>query len=133
MSLQPKEPEKEAGREARQAYLQFARSVVGEPNLDYTKLYQRFAQNDWAAIKLDDSVAIAALKSGHSATEVFRFLHQSPYMQYQIHEKQVAVSVMSRYAESTVRQAMQQAKGTQVTQTHQNREQTRQPEQDLER
>ena len=95
-------------------------------------LYQRFAQNDWAAIKLDDSVAIAALKSGHSVPEAFRLLHQSPYMQYQIHEKQVAVATMSRYAESTVRQALQQVKEAQIVPQH-RQERTRQSEEDLER
>jgi hypothetical protein len=76
MAAKPKEPENAAGQQARQHYLEQARRVVGEANLDYAALYQRFAQNDWAAIKLDDSVALAALKAvlaqgsgGDSASE----------------------------------------------------------------
>jgi hypothetical protein len=103
----PKEPEKLAGQEARQTYLVFARAVIGETSVDYATLYQRFAPNDWAAIKLDDGVALAALKSGYAAKDVVGFLHQSPYVQHQIHAGQIPVATMTQYAKSTVQKALQ--------------------------
>jgi hypothetical protein len=57
-------------------------------------------------IKLDDGVALAALKSGYSAKDVVDFLHQSPYVQHQIHVGQVLVATMTQY-ESTVQKALQ--------------------------
>jgi hypothetical protein len=84
VTFSPKEPEKPARRKARHTYLVFARGVIGETNVDYTTLYQRFAPNDWAAIKPDDGVALAALKSGCAAKAVVSFLHQSPYVQHQV-------------------------------------------------
>ncbi|MEO1404232.1 MAG: hypothetical protein AAFV72_23685 [Cyanobacteria bacterium J06635_1] len=117
MSLKPKEPETEAGKKARQDYLKVVRQVIGEPDLDYTTLYERFVQNDWAAIKLDDAVAVAALKAGQSAKAVFTLLLQSPYVQHQVHIKQVVGAVMGRYVESTVRQALIQLQGRKVVVT----------------
>jgi hypothetical protein len=113
VTFTPKEPEKLAGQEARQTYLVFARAVIGETNVDYATLYQRFAHNDWAAIKLDDGVALAALKSGYSAKDVVGFLHQSPYVQHQIHVGQVPVATMTQYAKSTVQKALQALSQTQ--------------------
>jgi hypothetical protein len=107
VTFTPKEPEKLAGQEARQTYLVFARAVIGETSVDYATLYQRFAPNDWAAIKLDDGVALAALKSGYAAKDVVGFLHQSPYVQHQIHAQQVPVATMTQYAKSTVQKAME--------------------------
>ena len=107
MVLHPKEPEKEAGKKARQAYLTLAQQVIGESSLDYTMLYQRFAQNDWAAIKLDDSVAAAALKQGFSPKETAVVLHQGPYMQYQVHQQKAPVPAMRQYIKATVMQAVQ--------------------------
>jgi hypothetical protein len=107
VTFTPKEPEKPAGREARQTYLVFARGVIGETAVDYTTLYQRFAPNDWAAIKLDDGVALAALKSGYAAKDIVGFLHQSPYVQHQIHVGQVPVATMTQYAKATVQKALQ--------------------------
>ena len=107
MTFTPKEPKKPAGQEARQTYLVFARAVIGETNVDYSTLYQRFAPNDWAAIKLDDGVALAALKSGYAAKDAVGFLHQSPYVQHQIHVGQVPVATMTQYAKSTVQKALQ--------------------------
>jgi hypothetical protein len=107
VTLPPKEPEKSAGREARHTYLVFARGVIGETNVDYATVYQRFAPNDWAAIKLDDGVALAALKSGYSAKDIVGFLHQSPYVQHQIHGGQVPVATMTQYAKATVQKALQ--------------------------
>ena len=114
--LSPKEPEKPAGQEARQTYLVFARGVIGEPSVDYTTLYQRFAPNDWAALKLDDGVALAALQSGYAAKAVVGFLHQSPYVQHQIHAGQVPVATMTQYAKATVQKVMQALHQTQTTQ-----------------
>jgi hypothetical protein len=116
VTFTPKEPEKPAGREARQTYLVFARGVIGESSVDYTTLYQRFAPNDWAAIKLDDGVALAALRSGYAAKAVVGFLHQSPYVQHQIHVGQIPVATMTQYAKSTVQKALQVLGQTQGTQ-----------------
>jgi hypothetical protein len=107
MVLTPKEPENEVGKKARQHYLETARKVIGEAAMDYTTLYQRFAQNDWAAVKLDEAVALTALKSGASPKEVVAALHQSPYIQYQVHQNKVPLAPMSQYVKSTVQQAVQ--------------------------
>ncbi len=58
-------------------------------------------------MKLDDGVALAALKSGYSAKDVVGFLHQSPYVQHQIHVGQVTVATMTQYAKATVQKALQ--------------------------
>jgi hypothetical protein len=107
MPLKPKEPSNEAGKQARQQYLEHAQKITGDAGLDYNTLYQRFAQNDWAAIKLDDAIALAALKSGHSPKEVVGILHQSPYLQYQVHGNKVPLAPMSQYVRSTVMKAVQ--------------------------
>jgi hypothetical protein len=106
MSLKPKEPSHELGLQARNQYLEQARSVVGEPNIDYTAVYQRFAQNDWAAMQLDKSVVEAALKNGTSAKAVVETLHQGPYIQYQVHHKKVPKQVMTQYAKGLVIQEL---------------------------
>jgi hypothetical protein len=116
VTFTPKDPEKPAGQEARQTYLVFARAVIGETAIDYSTLYQRFAPNDWAAIKLDDGVALAALKSGYAAKDVVGFLHQSPYVQHQIHVSRVPVATMTQYAKSTVQKALQALGQTQDVQ-----------------
>lgn len=123
VSLTPKEPEKLAGKEARQTYLVFARAVIGETRVDYTTLYQRFAPNDWAAIKLDDAVTLAALKSGYAPKDVVGFLHQSPYVQHQIHHRETPVAMMTQYAKATVQKAMQELQGaTRRQQGNQNQQ-----------
>ncbi|MEO0759484.1 MAG: hypothetical protein AAFY78_21725 [Cyanobacteria bacterium J06648_16] len=109
---QPKSTETEAGAKARQGYLEMAQKVVGDADMDYTDLYQRFVLNDWAAIKLDDSVAMAALKSGKSPKEASILLIQGPYVQHQVHVKQVATLTMSRYVQSTVQRAFRQLQGS---------------------
>ena len=101
-TLIPKEPENESGKEARQTYLVFARAVIREMSVDYPTLYQRFVGNDWAAIKLDEEVGKTALKAGYAPKDVVQFLHQSPYVQHQIHQKQVPVKSMTRYVVSLV-------------------------------
>jgi len=124
VSLTPKEPEKPAGQEARQTYLVFARAVIGETGVNYATLYQRFAPHDWAAIKLDDAVALAALKSGYIPNDVVGFLHQSPYVQHQIHARQTPVATMTQYAKATVMTALQLLEKTQTFQ-RQKQERTR--------
>ena len=106
-TLIPKAPENESGKEARQTYLVFARAVIREMSVDYPTLYQRFVGNDWAAIKLDEEVGKTALKAGYAPKDVVQFLHQSPYVQHQIHQKQVPVKSMTRYAVSLVTEAVQ--------------------------
>ena len=101
--LTPKEPESEVGRKARQAYLQFAQRVIGESTLDYPTLYRRFAENDWAAIKLDEAV----LRAGFSPKSAVGILHQGPYLQFQVHHNKVPLAPMSQYVRSTVLTAMQ--------------------------
>jgi hypothetical protein len=107
MALTPKTPETEAGIEARQQYLALAREIIGDAQMDYTMLYQRFAENDWAAIKLDDEVAQRALKGGQAPKTVVGILYQSPYMQHQVHHNRVPIPPMHQYARSTVWMAMQ--------------------------
>lgn len=109
MTLRPKEPAKPLGQQARQHYLTQAHHVIGE-ELDYLTLYQRFALNDWAAVKLDDAVALAALKAGMSPRDTVNMLHQGPYVQYQVHVQQVPVLAMSQYARGTVIQALHHLK-----------------------
>ncbi|MEM1279433.1 MAG: hypothetical protein AAGG53_05275 [Cyanobacteria bacterium P01_H01_bin.152] len=116
MALTPKIPETEAGQEARQQYLELAQQVIGDAKVDYTALYQRFAENDWAAVKLDDAVALKGLKAGHSPKTVAGILHQSPYVQHQVHHKRVPVAPMSQYVRSTVMKVLQQWKQAQSTQ-----------------
>jgi hypothetical protein len=110
MTLTPKPPQHDAGRHARQQYLEQARAVIGEAELSYDTLYQRFAQNEWAALQLDEAVAKAALRAGHAPKQVAGMLHQSPYLQYQVHENHVPLSPMSRYVRATVLTLLQQMK-----------------------
>ncbi|MEM1238642.1 MAG: hypothetical protein AAGI45_02260 [Cyanobacteria bacterium P01_H01_bin.26] len=112
MGLIPKEPENERGVLARQQYLELARVVIGEPQIAYGTLYERFAQNDWAAVKLDEAVALKGLTTGHSPKAVVRILHQSPYMQHQVHQNKVPLAPMSQYVRSTVMKLWQQVKTT---------------------
>jgi hypothetical protein len=116
MELTPKTPETEVGRQARQQYLTLAREVIGEEDLDYTTLYQRFAENDWAAIKLDDAVALQGLKAGFTPKEVAVCLLQSPYIQHQIHHNRVPAAPMTQYAKGTVIKMLQQLRVTQSAQ-----------------
>jgi hypothetical protein len=108
MMLQPKEPAKEVGRRSRQLYLEHARQAIGDEALDYLTLYQQFAFNDWAAIKLDETVALSALKSGILLKDAVNMLHQGPYIQHQVHIKQVPVLAMSQYARGVVLQVWHQ-------------------------
>jgi hypothetical protein len=116
MTLKPKTPEKEAGKEARRQYLALAQQVIGDPQMDYDTLYQRFAENDWAAIKLDDAVSLKALKAGYEPKAVVGILHQSPYVQHQVHQNKVPAAPMSQYVRSTVMKVMQQWKVAQPSQ-----------------
>ncbi|MEO1396250.1 MAG: hypothetical protein AAFV90_25420 [Cyanobacteria bacterium J06634_5] len=116
MSLKPKQPSNESGKAARQQYLDLAKRVTGEANLDYDTLYQRFAENDWAAVKLDDAVASLSLKAGNSPKQTVGILHQSPYLQHQVHQRKVPLAPMSQYVRSTVLKTVQQQKQTQSQQ-----------------
>jgi hypothetical protein len=110
MVLEPKKPSNEAGKAARQQYLDLAKRVTGEANLDYETLYQRFAENDWAAVKLDDAVALLSLKAGNSPKQTVGILHQSPYLQHQVHHRNVPLAPMSQYVRATVLKGIQQLK-----------------------
>ena len=133
MPIKPKEPDNSAGQQARQRYLELSRRLIGEPKLDYTTLYQRFATNDWAAVKLDDAIALSALKSGSTPKETVAILHQSPYLQHQIHQNKVPLAPMSQYVRSTVLKAVQQLQKSQAfEQTLQQRSRQRQTGMELE-
>jgi hypothetical protein len=132
MALTPKTPETEAGQEARQQYLELAQQVIGDTQVDYTALYQRFAENDWAAVKLDDAVALKGLKAGHSPKAVVGILHQSPYVQHQVHHNRVPVAPMSQYVRSTVMKVLQQWKQAQATQAQPGQRRQQQTGLDLE-
>ena len=112
MSDLPKPPDTrtEAAKAARESYLELARRVIGEPTIDYTQLYQRFIQNEWSAIKLDDEVSLAALKSGKSPKDDCIALLQGPYVQHQVYVKDVLRDTMTRYVKATVREALKQFK-----------------------
>ena len=114
--LEPKEPSNDAGKAARQQYLDLAKRVTGDAKLDYATLYQRFAENDWAAVKLDDAVAALSLKAGNSPKQTVGILHQSPYLQYQVHHHNVPLAPMSQYVRSTVLKTVQQQKRSQPQQ-----------------
>ena len=116
MSLEPKTPSNESGKVARQQYLDLAKRVTGEANLDYDTLYQRFAENDWAAVKLDDAVASLSLRVGNSPKQTVGILHQSPYLQHQVHRRNVPLAPMSQYVCSTVLKTFQQQKQAQSQQ-----------------
>jgi hypothetical protein len=131
MALTPKTPETDTGIEARQQYLALAREIIGDPSMDYTTLYQRFAENDWAAIKLDDEVAQRALKGGQAPKTVVGILYQSPYMQHQVHHNRVPIPPMHQYARSTVWMAMQKT-GIGIKGKGQGQVQPRQRQVDLE-
>ena len=113
MSLKPKQPSNELGKAARQQYLELAKRVTGEANLDYATLYRRFAENDWAAVKLDDAIASLSLKAGNSPKKTVGILHQSPYLQHQVHHRNVPLAPMSQYVRSTVLKTVQQQKQAQ--------------------
>ncbi|MEN8446990.1 MAG: hypothetical protein ABG776_18490 [Cyanobacteria bacterium J06555_13] len=116
MGFKPKQPSNESGKAARQQYLELAQRITGEANLDYDTLYQRFAENDWAAVKLDDAVASLSLKVGNSPKQTVGILHQSPYLQHQVHQRNVPLAPMSQYVRSTVLKTVQQQKQTQSQQ-----------------
>jgi hypothetical protein len=129
MVLEPKKPSNEAGQAARQQYLDLAKRVTGEANLDYETLYQRFAENDWAAVKLDDAISSLSLKTGNSPKQTVGILHQSPYLQHQVHHRNVPLAPMSQYVRSTVLKSVQQLKQTQsLTSETQNRSTSRKSE-----
>ena len=116
MSLKPKQPSNESGKVARQQYLALAKRITGEANLDYDTLYQSFDENDWAAVKLDDAVASLSLRMGNSPKQTVGILHQSPYLQHQVHQRNVPLAPMSQYVRSTVLKTVQQQKQTQSQQ-----------------
>ena len=116
MSLKPKQPSNESGKVARQQYLDLAKRITGEANLDYDTLYERFAENDWAAVKLDDAVASLSLRTGNSPKQTVGILHQSPYLQHQVHHHNVPLAPMSQYVRSTVLKTVQQQRQVQSQQ-----------------
>jgi hypothetical protein len=128
MTLTPKQPSNETGKAARQQYLDLAKRITGEANLDYETLYQRFAENDWAAVKLDDAVASLSLKAGNSPKQTVGILHQSPYLQHQVHHRNVPLAPMSQYVRSTVLKGVQQLKQTQSSLETQSRHASRKSE-----
>ena len=76
-----------------------------------SELYQRFIVNEWAAIKLDDEVALVALETWEPElwTSFFTLL-QGPFIQYQVYEKGMVKLAMTRYARCTVHEAFMRFK-----------------------
>jgi hypothetical protein len=77
MPLKSKEPENEAGKQARQQYLEHAQKITGDASLDYNTLYQRFAQNDWAAIKLHGNKVPLAPMSQYVRSTVMKAVQKT--------------------------------------------------------
>lgn len=102
MTLTPKELEYDCGRKARTEYWEYAQAVIGDSDLDYPKMYSQFVENEWACIKLDEAVALTALRAGRLPREVGGMLLQGPYIQLQVHHHQVSANLMTYYARAIV-------------------------------
>ena len=116
-ALEPREPETERGRLAREQYLSAARVVLGEAKLSYADLYQRYSgsgsETQQAAQTLDQAIARAALTTGNSPRMVIQLLAQGPFTQRQTcnlspEEKQAALPRLLQYAQATVEGVQQQ-------------------------
>jgi hypothetical protein len=110
MALIPRDPQYDDSRQARAEYLEYAQIVIGEPSLDYSTLYGRFVENEWACIELDKAVAHEALGSGRLPVEIASLLHQGPYIQVQVHHNQVPLIPLTYYARGIVMEQMLKAK-----------------------
>ncbi len=109
----PREPETDKARQMREQYLSFAKSVLGNAMLNYTDLYQRYLGNAAGARSLDQSVAIAALKSGLDPKTTIQLLAQGPITQVQTRSltpdaRKAALPGILKYTQSTVDQAQRQ-------------------------
>ena len=109
MTLTPKEPEYDCGRKARIEYWEYAQAVIGDSELDYPTMYGRFAENDWACIKLDEALVLKALRARRLPREVGSMLLQGPYIQLQVHHHQVSANLMTYYARAIVMAQMLKA------------------------
>lgn len=110
MSILPKpsDTRSETAKAARESYLDLARQMIGEPTIDYTQLYQRFIQNGWSGVKLDDEVSLTALQSGKSPKDKYLTLLQGPYVQHQVYVKDMPKAAMTRYEKATVQEVLNQ-------------------------
>lgn len=84
----------------REGYMKYAQRVTGNPDLQFEKLYRQASQNEWSAQRLDKAVLAEAINSGEQKPQ--QFLAQSPYVQYQLNEKQVSHNSMIQYARAIV-------------------------------
>ncbi|MEL7011313.1 MAG: hypothetical protein AAGM29_22385, partial [Cyanobacteria bacterium J06588_4] len=57
-----------------------------------------------------------SLKVGNSPKQTVGILHQSPYLQHQVHQRNVPLAPMSQYVRSTVLKTVQQQKQVQSQQ-----------------
>ena len=114
---EPREPETEKGRLAREQYLSSARAILGEPKLSYADLYQRYSgsgsETQQAAQSLDQAIARAALDSGNTPRMVIQLLAQGLFTQRQTYnlspeEKQAALPKLLQYTQATVEGVQQQ-------------------------
>lgn len=113
----PREPETDKARLMREQYLSFAKSVLGDLTLNYSALYERYANDradiQQAAQSLDRSVATTALKAGVDPKITIQLLAQGPRTQYQARNltaeaKKAALPGILQYAQSTVDAAQRQ-------------------------
>ena len=116
-TVEPREPETEKGRLAREQYLSEARAVLGGTKLSYADLYQRYSgdtsETQQAAQTLDQAVAKTALMAGKAPRMVIQLLAQGPFTQRQTcnlspEEKQAVLPKLLQYAQVTVEGFQQQ-------------------------
>ncbi|MCG8366720.1 MAG: hypothetical protein MJA27_25720 [Pseudanabaenales cyanobacterium] len=116
-AVEPREPETEKGRLAREQYLSAARAVLGDAKLSYANLFERYLGNasetQQAAQSLDQAIARAALMASNTPRMVIQLLAQGPFTQRQTYnlspeEKQAALPKLLQYAQATVEGVQQQ-------------------------
>lgn len=120
-------PAVEAGTykaQLREQYLSYARRIMRQPQLDYKSLYQQFGNNEWAAKRLDQAVAMTALRDRKSPSEAAYLLAQGPHVQKQTGERGMKPADLIDYAKLTVTQGMQSLQRSQRNQVAQQRSQT---------
>jgi hypothetical protein len=85
-SKEPPDVEKGSEKEGiRNAYLSRARTILNNPELTYSALYNQIAGEDWLGSALDERVMAAELAE-RSLEAAKCLLAQSPYVQWQLGE-----------------------------------------------
>lgn len=86
-SKEPPPVERGSDKEGfRNAYLSRARTILNNPDLSYSTLYNQISGEDWLGSTLDERVMAAELDSGSSLEETKCTIAQSPYLQWQLSE-----------------------------------------------